>query len=65
MGFAHFAYVTNNLDAVISRLVDAGFAIAKEGAENPYRKNIYFVDPAGFEIEFVEYLSDLPTERNS
>ena len=64
VGFAHFAYVTNNLDTVINRLQAAGFAIAKPGADEPFRKNIYFVDPAGFEVEFVEYLSDLPSERN-
>lgn len=65
VGLAHFAYVTNNIDAVIKRLVDAGYAIAKPGAVDPFRKNVYFVDPAGFEVEFVEYLSDLPSERNS
>jgi len=65
VGLAHFAYVTDNLDAVIKRLESAGFAIAKEGADSPYRKNIYFVDPTGFEVEFVEYLTDLPAERNS
>ncbi|SEH74586.1 Glyoxalase-like domain-containing protein [Rheinheimera pacifica] len=64
VGLAHFAYVTNNLNAVIARLNTAGFAIAKPGADDPYRKNIYFVDPAGFEVEFVEYLSDIPAERN-
>ncbi|MBC3766874.1 VOC family protein [Neptunicella marina] len=65
VGFAHFAYVTQNLDAVIKRLNDAGFEIAKPGGTNPYRRNIYFIDPAGFEVEFVEYLSDVPLERNS
>ena len=64
-GLAHFAYVTENLQAVVDRLVTAGFNIAKSGAENHFRKNVYFVDPDGFEVEFVEYLSDLPTERNS
>ena len=64
VGLAHFAYVTNNLDAVIARLNNAGFAIAKPGSTEPYRKNVYFVDPAGFEVEFVEYLSDIPAERN-
>jgi catechol 2,3-dioxygenase-like lactoylglutathione lyase family enzyme len=63
-GMAHFAFVTGNLDAVIKRLADAGFPIAKDGADEPYRKNVYFVDPAGFEVEFVEYLSDLPEQRN-
>ncbi|GAB58111.1 VOC family protein [Rheinheimera nanhaiensis] len=64
VGLAHFAYVTNNLAAVINRLQSAGYAIAKPGATEPYRKNVYFIDPAGFEVEFVEYLSDLPQQRN-
>lgn len=64
-GLAHFAYVTNNIAAVITRLENAGYAIAKPGAENPFRKNVYFLDPAGFEVEFVEYLSDIPSERNN
>lgn len=65
IGLAHFAYVTNNLDAMIKRLNDAGFKIDKEGADEPYRKNTYFLDPAGFEVEFVEYLSDIPSLRNA
>lgn len=64
-GLAHFAYVTDNLQAVVDRLDAAGFGIAKSGADNRYRKNVYFVDPDGFEVEFVEYLSDVPEERNS
>ena len=65
VGLAHFAYVTNNINAVINRLMEAGYKIAKPGADDPSRKNVYFIDPAGFEVEFVEYLSDLPGERNS
>lgn len=64
MGLSHFAYVTNNMDAVIKRLVNAGYPIAKQGADDPYRKNVYFFDPNGYEVEFVEYLSDIPSERN-
>ena len=64
-GLAHFAYVTNNIQSTINRLEDAGFKVAKPGADNRFRKNVYFVDPDGFEVEFVEYLSDLPEERNS
>jgi len=64
VGLAHFAYVTNNIDAVINRLLRAGYSIEKQGAEEPYRKNVYFLDPAGFEVEFVEYLSDEPKLRN-
>ncbi|MEP1741650.1 MAG: VOC family protein [Kangiellaceae bacterium] len=65
VGLAHFAYVTNDIDGTIERLIQAGFKISKDGAENKYRKNVYFEDPAGFEIEFVEYLSDIPEQRNS
>jgi catechol 2,3-dioxygenase-like lactoylglutathione lyase family enzyme len=64
VGLAHFAFVTSNLDALISRLAEAGFPVAKSGADDIHRKNIYFFDPDGFEVEFVEYLSDLPVERN-
>jgi catechol 2,3-dioxygenase-like lactoylglutathione lyase family enzyme len=64
-GLAHFAYVTDNLQAVIDRLEAAGFEIAKPGADNRFRKIVYYIDPDGYEVEFVEYLSDLPVERNS
>ena len=65
IGLAHFAFVTNNLTAVIKRLSKAGFAVAKQGAENTYRANVYFIDPNGYEVEFVKYFSDSPSERNS
>ncbi|CAG9001098.1 MAG: hypothetical protein CENE_03114 [Candidatus Celerinatantimonas neptuna] len=65
VGLAHFAYVTNNLDALILRLKNAGFNNILPGSDHPHRKNIYFTDPAGFEVEFVEYLSDVVAERNS
>ena len=65
MGLAHFAFVTNNLTAVKNRLAKAGFGVHKEGAEHPHRANLYFLDPNGFEVEFVEYFSDIPELRNS
>ncbi|WP_100753850.1 VOC family protein [Vibrio salilacus] len=64
VGLAHFAFVTNNLDAMKARLSQAGYQIAKGGSIDAYRKNVYYLDPAGFEVEFVEYLSDNPKERN-
>ncbi len=64
VGLAHFAFVTSNLDALVARLEVAGFLPDKEGAVEPHRRNVYYIDPAGFEVEFVEYLSDLPAERN-
>jgi len=65
VGFAHLAFAVNNLDALIKRLNSAGFPVFKNGAEATFRKNIYFLDADGFEVEFTEYLSDLPYERNA
>ncbi len=65
IGLAHIAFEVSNLDAMIGRLQDEGFEIAIEGAESKVRKNVYFMDPDGFEIEFVEYLTDVPEQRNS
>ena len=65
VGLAHFAYVTQNIDALIERLVSAGFPVANAGADEPFRRNAYFIDPDGFEVEFIQYLSDLPEQRNA
>lgn len=64
LGLGHFGFVTNNIDAVIRRLLEAGFDIHKDGSQDEHRRNIYFLDPNGFEVEFVQYLSDIPDERN-
>jgi catechol 2,3-dioxygenase-like lactoylglutathione lyase family enzyme len=64
VGVSHFAFETHNLKELEQRLNDAGFKRAKDGAYSPFRKNLYFFDPNGFEVEFVEYSSDLPTQRN-
>ena len=65
IGLAHFAYVITNLAEMQARLLAAGFKHAKDGAEDPYRSNIYYVDPNGIEVEFVEYHSDLNERRNA
>ncbi len=65
VGFAHLAFAVTDLGALVKRLNEAGYAIYKEGSEASYRKNVYFLDEDGFEIEFTEYLSDLPHERNA
>ena len=64
VGLAHFAYVTDDIAGVIQRLTEAGFSIAKDGMDDEYRQNIYFLDPNGYEVEFVQYNTDIPTLRN-
>lgn len=71
-GLGHFAFVTNNIEQMIARLEAAGYQPGNLGSFAPgvpeaarrHRRNIYFVDPDGFEVEFVEYLSDVVAERN-
>ncbi|QUM75808.1 VOC family protein [Moritella sp. 24] len=64
VGLAHFAFVTDDITGTIKRLNDAGFEIAKDGAEDEYRQNVYFIDPNGYEVEFVQYNTDIPNLRN-
>lgn len=64
-GLAHFAFAVQNLDALLRRLADAGFEPSHSGPPHPHRKNMYFIDADNFEIEFVEYQSDLPQQRNA
>lgn len=64
-GIAHFAFEINNIKALQQRLQSAGFKHRIRGEDNPYRHNIYYIDPDGNEIEFVQYFSDLTKERNS
>lgn len=65
VGISHFAFVTNNLTEIKSRLIEAGFNVKAEGSKHPHRANVYFYDPNGLEVEFVQYFSDLPEQRNS
>lgn len=64
LGLAHFAFETDNLDQLRQRLEAAGFKPNNLGADDPFRRNHYYYDPDGFEVEFVEYSSDNPEERN-
>ena len=63
-GLAHLGFVVDDLDGIVERLEAKGHRIDIEGPEHPFRRNIYFLDPAGFQFEFVQYLSDDAGERN-
>ncbi len=65
VGLAHYAFATNDIKGIIKRLQDAGFKISNEGSIEPSRENVYFIDPDGYEVEFVQYNSDLPHSRNT
>ncbi len=63
-GLAHLGFVVDDVDDVVERLEAKGYQVDIEGADHPFRKNVYFLDPAGFQFEFVQYRSDDPSERN-
>ncbi len=63
-GLAHLGFVVDDVDDVVERLEAKGYQVDIEGADHPFRKNVYFLDPAGFRFEFVQYMSDDPSERN-
>lgn len=64
VGLAHIGLEVDDVDAVAARLRAVGQEATTIGADHPHRKSVYFTDPAGFEFEFIEYLSEDPMQRN-
>jgi catechol 2,3-dioxygenase-like lactoylglutathione lyase family enzyme len=64
-GLAHIGFEVGDLKALETRMKNAGFHPSFSGPEHEYRRNTYFIDPSGIEVEFVQYLSDIPAHRNS
>jgi len=63
-GLAHLGFEVDDLEQLTSRLIGAGYKIDIVGRTHPYRKTVYFVDPAGIQFEFIQYLSNKASERN-
>jgi len=63
-GVAHMGFVVDDLEGIVSRLAEKGFNIDILGREHPYRRTVYYNDPAGFQFEFLQYSSDKPEEKN-
>ncbi|GJL95784.1 MAG: glyoxalase [Hyphococcus sp.] len=63
-GLAHLGFSVEGVEAIAARLTEAGYIVTHNGEDHPHRKNIYYREPDGLEIEFVEYFSDAPEERN-
>lgn len=54
VGLNHFGFVVDDLDAVRARLTKHGLSPHLEADYEPGRR-LYFHDPDGIEVEFVEY----------
>ena len=64
LGLAHFGLVTTDIKGIMQRLKEAGYQQNVAYDEQDNKANVYFLDPNGFEVEFVQYFSDQPASRN-
>lgn len=60
----HLGFVVDDVDALADRLQAAGYQEDFIAPAHPHRKRRYFLDADDIQWEFVEYLSDDPSERN-
>ncbi len=63
-GLNHLGYEVADVDALRRRLKDAGYEDSTVPNDHPARKRVYFHDQEGNDWEFVQYLSEDPTERH-
>lgn len=61
----HLGFVVDDVAAVRERLTKAGYQSGFPKQVQKHRIRDYFIDAAGHEYEFVQYLSDDPSEKNS
>ena len=64
-GVNHIGLVVDDVDALADRLLAAGYSEGFVSERHPARIRRYFLDSAGMEWEFVQYLSDDPEVRFS
>ncbi|MDC0325588.1 VOC family protein [bacterium] len=63
-GVQHLGWAVPDVEGLRQRLLAGGFEESTFPNEHPHRKRVYFYDADGNDWEFVEYLSDDPSERN-
>jgi catechol 2,3-dioxygenase-like lactoylglutathione lyase family enzyme len=64
-GINHIGFVVDNVEGLAERLELAGFKRNYPKQVQKFRIRDYFGDGDGNQYEFVEYLSEVPEERNS
>ena len=63
-GLNHLGFEVEDVAAVRTRLLAAGYRETTVPNAHPHRTRVYFADAEGGDWEFVEYHSPLPAERN-
>ena len=65
LGINHIAFVVEDVSEIAERLLIAGYKRDYPSQFEKFRTREYFADKDGNEFEFIEYLSDVISERNS
>ncbi len=63
-GVNHLAFEVDDVEALQNKLEKAGYKNSTVPNNHPFRKRIYFYDPEGNDWEFVEYLTEIQSERH-
>ena len=63
-GLNHLGYEVDDVEIFRDRLRAAGYTDSTVPNVHPHRKRVYFYDDEGNDWEFVQYLSNDPTERH-
>lgn len=64
-GINHIGFVVPNVEEIAANLLKNGYNRSYPKQTEKFRIRDYFLDTDGNEYEFVQYLSDIPQERNS
>ena len=65
VGINHLGFVVNNVEEIAQRLLANGYLRDYPKQIEKFRIRDYFADEEGNQYEFVQYLSEEPSERNS
>lgn len=65
LGVNHIGFVVDDVEAVAERLINNGYERDYPKQVEQFRIRDYFADKDGNQYEFVQYLSNVMSERNS
>lgn len=63
-GLNHLGFEVEDVEAIRSRLIAAGYRDSTYPNAHPHRRRVYFYDAEGNDWEFVQYLTDKVEDRN-
>ena len=65
IGINHIGFVVHDVEEIATNLLNAGYKRDFPKEVEQFRIRDYFADTDGNQFEFVQYLSEVPEERNS